>query len=138
MVLNVGKFYVNLIVSKIQTYFKHSERGPTNDKEPELTLKYNALRVLILKELKLEYNGHLNEFDKKRKEILKRERDEWLRLYEIEKKKHNPDNDETKDKELFGGIIHLMDDKYKLIDKDFFDSLDKLIHMPNTVLNIGE
>ena len=27
---------------------------------------------------------------------------------------------------------------YIIIDKDFFDSLDKLIHMPNSVLNIGE
>lgn len=125
--MHVGKYYVNLIISKIQTYFK------SEDKELELVLKFNAIRVLILKELKLEYSGHLSDFDKKKKELLKRERDEWLRVYEIEKKKYNPEND---DKEILGGIIFLVDDKYKLVDKDFFDSLDKIIHSPNTVLNL--
>jgi hypothetical protein len=99
-------------------------------------LKFNAIRVLILKELKLEYSGHLSDFDKKKKELLKRERDEWLRVYEIEKKKYNPENDDAKDKDILGGIIFLVDDKYKLVDKDFFDSLDKIIHSPNTVLNL--
>lgn len=92
---------------------------------------------MILKELKLEYSGHLADFDKKKKELSKRERDEWLRIYEIEKKKQNPDNDEAKDREILGSIISMVDDKHKLIDKDFFDSLDKIIHSPNTVLNLG-
>ena len=131
--LNIGKYYVNLIISKIGTYFK-SEKS--EDKELELILKYLAIRVLILKELKLEYSSHLVDFDKKKKELLKRERDEWLRIYELEKKRNNPENDEAKDKEILGGIIFLVDDKYKLIDKDFFDSLDKIIHSSNTVLNV--
>ena len=93
---------------------------------------------MIIKELqKEEVGGHISEFDKKKKDLLKRERDEWLRIYENEKKKQNPENDEVIDKAILSEVIILVEDKYKLIDKDFFDSLDKIIHSPNTVLNLN-
>ena len=60
-----------------------------------------------------------------------------MRKYEQLKAEKNPDNDEAKDKQILSEVIKKVEDKFKLIDKDFFDSLDKIIHSHNTVFDLN-
>lgn len=112
-----GSYYVEKVISKLQNLFKFQER--------ELELKFKLIKALIYKSRELDYEELSKEVDKGVNSMYKRERDEWLKIYEREKMKENPNNDEDKDREILGGIIFKVDDRYKFVDKEFFKVLQE-------------
>jgi hypothetical protein len=111
--LAIGDYYILKILHKLVYYFKGQEK--------ELELKFKYLKVIISREKEKDYEIDFKNAENLYKELIKRETEEinkvqMREIKELEKL--------GKDKDLYPEIWNKVDDKYKIVDKEFFLNLD--------------
>ena len=111
--LAIGDYYILKITHKLIYYFKGQEK--------ELELKYKYLKVIIAREREKDCDVDFKNAENLYKDLIKRETEE---INKVQIKEMKEMDKYPKDKDLYPEIWNKIEDRYKIVDKEFFLNLE--------------